>query len=138
MNILDAVKEVLIEAGHELSTKEIAEQVICKGLWSSRGKTPDATIGARIYVDIKRNPNETPFVNCGHQTFGLKSYTQEKKDTPTQQTKTIVKKEKQKVKSLSFTDAAFKVLDVYGKRQPMHYKNITTIAIKEGWLISNG
>ena len=46
--------------------------------------------------------------------------------------------EKQKVKSLSFTDAAFKVLEVYGKRQPMHYKNITTIAIKEGWLISNG
>ena len=54
MNILDAVKEVLIEAGHELSAKELAEQVICKGLWSSRGKTPDATIAARIYVNIKK------------------------------------------------------------------------------------
>ena len=138
MNVLDAVKKILIETGHELSTKELAEQIICKGLWSSTGKTPYNTIGARIYVDIKRNPNETPFVNCGHQTFGLKSYTQEKTDTQGQQTKMTVQKEKQKSKSVSFTDAAFKVLDVFGKRQPMHYRKITTIAIQEGWLVSNG
>lgn len=40
--------------------------------------------------------------------------------------------------SLSYLDAAEKVLAEVGKNKPMHYKDITRIATERGWLVTRG
>ena len=37
----------------------------------------------------------------------------------------------------SYLDAAEKVLDAYAHKSPMHYKEITQLALEKGWIISN-
>jgi len=39
---------------------------------------------------------------------------------------------------LSFSDAAAKVLENYARKQPMHFRDITNLAIKKGFLNSQG
>jgi len=41
-------------------------------------------------------------------------------------------------KRLSFSDAAEKVLREYANKKPMHYKEITRIALKKGWISTKG
>jgi len=62
MNVRDAAVQVLWEAGEPLRTEEIAKRLLDQKLWSTRGKTPHATIAARLYADIKKNGDESPFV----------------------------------------------------------------------------
>lgn len=54
MNVQDAAIQILKDAGKPLHAKEIAEQITAAGLWSSDGKTSEATVSARLYSDIKR------------------------------------------------------------------------------------
>ena len=51
---------------------EIAKLIIEAGLWQSGGKTPDATVSARLYSDIKNNGDKSFFVKVGPQTFALR------------------------------------------------------------------
>ena len=53
MNLLKAIEEVLKSAHEPLHLAVIAEKVISGGLWKSSGKTPENTIGARLYSDIR-------------------------------------------------------------------------------------
>lgn len=60
----DLAKEVLENEGRPLSAVEIWEAAVASGLDKKKataGKTPDRSIGAQIYTDIRDNP-ETPFV----------------------------------------------------------------------------
>ncbi len=50
---LGAAYLVLKDAGEPLTAKQITEEMLRRGLWVTRGKTPDATVNARIAVDIK-------------------------------------------------------------------------------------
>ena len=45
---LDAAAQVLAESGEPLNTKTMVERMLAKGLWSTGGKTPAATIYAAI------------------------------------------------------------------------------------------
>lgn len=147
MNLLDAAKQILLETGHELTAREMAEKILASGLWTTEGKTPDATIGARLYMDMKRHPDTTIFVKCERGKFGLKSYSGQGQipeagetitlDTSCQEKPSKITQPKND-NALSFTDSALKVLEIFGKRQPMHYRVITERAIQEGWLVSNG
>lgn len=53
MNIQDAAVQVLKEAGKPLHTKEITERIIKAGLWTTKSKTPEATVSAHLYSEIK-------------------------------------------------------------------------------------
>ena len=55
MNVQDAAIQVLKEAGKPLHAKEIAKRIIEAGLWVAKGKTPEATVSARLYSDIKKH-----------------------------------------------------------------------------------
>lgn len=72
MNVRDAAIQVLQEAGEPLHAKEIAERMLADNLWQTTGKTPAATVSARLYSDIKKNGDDSPFILTGPQTFGLK------------------------------------------------------------------
>jgi hypothetical protein len=53
MNALEAVEVVLADAGEPLGYREITRRVLEQGLWQTKGLTPEATIHARLAVDIK-------------------------------------------------------------------------------------
>lgn len=72
MNVQDAAIQILKDAGKPLHAKEIAERIIEAGLWSSDGKTPEATVSARLYSDIKKHGDQSTFVKVAPQTFFLR------------------------------------------------------------------
>ena len=75
MNILKAAFTVLQQSGTPLSVEEITQRVLGAGLWSTTGKTPSATIGASLYMDIKKNGAQSRFVKAGKgAVFALNNF----------------------------------------------------------------
>ena len=132
MNALDAAILILKEAQHPLYVTEITRRMIDAGLWQTRGKTPAATVGARIFTDIKNKGDNSPFVKVAPQTFALRgpssALQNEDESLPTVSANA----------GLTFTNSAQKVLEELGGGQPMHYREITEQALAKGWLVSEG
>ncbi|KTB49141.1 Restriction endonuclease/HB1, ASXL, restriction endonuclease HTH domain [Dehalogenimonas alkenigignens] len=139
MFVKAAATEVLKKAQSPLHSKAIAERIIAAGFWTSDGKTPEATVSASLYSDIKKNGDKSAFVKAGPQTFALRDSSVKQNDngaippdvgdsrkpTPTNA-------------GFSFTDCAQKVLEEFGGKKPMHYKEITEKALAKGWLVTGG
>ncbi len=139
MSVQSATIHVLKEAGKPLHAIEIAKLILEAGLWESDGKTPEATVSARLYSDIKSNGDKSPFVKVGPQTFALRDFTEIESDTAS----ALAPVEKTPKPHLanagfSFTDCAQKVLEEFGGKKPMHYKEITEKALEKGWLVTGG
>lgn len=123
MALLDAIEEVLNETAKPLHVSEIYKEITVRGLWDSSGKTPEATIGAQLYSDIKKHGDASRFVKVKAQTFKVRNVsTGDTEPSP----------------NMTFTECAEKVLDTFGAQNPMHYKDITTKALTEGWLVTKG
>ena len=137
MNVRDVAIQVLREAGKPLHSKVITKRIIEEGLWKSDGKTPEATVSARIYSDIKKHGDKSTFVKVAPQTFSLRDVQIVAVDDVTHdsngETDSTVSKT-----IYSFLDAAEKVLDQFGNRNSMHYRDIVDIAIERGWLNTSG
>ena len=56
MNFLDAASKVLSQAKEPLHYTEITARALKDGILDTKGQTPDASMGSRLYVDTKR-PN---------------------------------------------------------------------------------
>lgn len=139
MGVKDAIITVLEEAGDALHTQEITDRILSKGLWKTSGKTPAATVSARLYSDIKKMGEDSPFILHAPQTFGLKTFGFPDKTAGDAQPKdTSLKANQIQTKTYSFTDSAEKVLERFGKKRPMHYRAITDKALELGWLVSEG
>lgn len=134
MSVLLAVIEVLKKAGVPLHAKDIANQIIAEGLWNSSGKTPEATVSARLYTDIKNNNDKSSFVKVGPQTFMLRERHGKLKNLGST---TEVRNSSSTKLGFSFADCAQKVLEE-GDKKPMHYKDITQRAFEKGWLVTSG
>lgn len=67
-----AAEKILGQADAPLSPKEIVERAFEAGLIESAGATPDATMGAQLYVDINSNP-QSLFKKVGRGKFTLRS-----------------------------------------------------------------
>ena len=59
---LDAVVSVLTEASEPLHYKELTRRILDSGLWTSAGKTPEATANARISTEINQRGHDSRFV----------------------------------------------------------------------------
>lgn len=139
LNVQDAALEILKGAGRPLHAKEIAEQIMAAGLWQSDGKTPDATVSARLYSDIKNNGDKSPFVKVGPQTFALRDSAEIPSGAgPVPAAVQEAPKPPSVNMGFSFTDCAQKVLEEFGGKKPMHYKEITEKALQKGWLVTGG
>ena len=53
MNFLDAAYEILQKAGTPLHYAEITRRSIAANILDTKGQTPEATMGSRLYVDTK-------------------------------------------------------------------------------------
>lgn len=79
MNVYELAKQVIQQMNQPLSSNEIWEKAVELGLdkqLNSKGKTPWATLGARLYTDVRDNPNSIfEPVGKNPKRFGLKNIT---------------------------------------------------------------
>jgi restriction system protein len=138
MNVKQAAMQVLQEAGQPLTAQEIAHRALDKSLWKTTGKTPDATVAALIYTDIKKLGDRSPFVRSGPGTFGLRDAAPAVASSPSLFPLSPPVPPSKPVSKHSFTDAAEKVLEKCGGKKPMHYRDITQKALELRWIATEG
>ena len=131
MGVLTAVETVLKEAGEPLHYGDITKRLLERGLWTTTGRTPEATVNAQLAVDIKRRGEASKFRRADKGVFALRAWAlanpqPQPAPPPTPPT------------HLSFTDAAEKVLDKYADKSPMHYRAITDKALELGLIATAG
>jgi len=68
---LDAAAQVLAEAKEPMRCKDMVETMIAKGLWSSSGKTPHATIYAAIIREIAGKGDQSRFKKTDRGLFTI-------------------------------------------------------------------
>lgn len=139
MDVKSAAIQVLQQAGTALHAKDIAKRIMASGLWQSRGKTPEATVSARLYSNIKKEGDKSPFVRAGAQIFALRDSYKKPNDAQAAPPKVRqLQKPASPSLGLSFTNCAQKVLEKFGSKKPMHYREITEKALGEKWLVTSG
>ncbi len=153
MSLLKAIEKVLSSAKKPLHVNEIYKEITNQDLWQSSGKTPTATVGAQLYSDIKKHGDASQFVKVSPQTFTMRYLVED--DLKNQTTQSDVEDgagQKQEedlsievleepdvpIANMSFTDCAQKVLEEFGGKNPMHYRDITSKARDEKWLYTKG
>ncbi len=67
-----AIIAVLTDAKEPLHYREITERILTRGLKTTDGATPDATVGAQITASIKHDGIASPFIKVGKGTFALR------------------------------------------------------------------
>jgi len=120
----EAAYQILKQAGKPLSAHEITSVALTERLISTAGKTPSATMGARLYVDIKTKGDNSKFIKVNRGKFALREWSR----FPVTATPTF--------RPLTFKDAAYKVLK--SENRPLPVENITDIALKQGLLRTAG
>ena len=70
----EAILTVLRESGVAMHGNEITRAILDRGLRTSVGATPVATVGSQIYTSLKSESDRSPFVRVGKATFGLRSW----------------------------------------------------------------
>ena len=120
----EAAYQVLKQVGGPLSANEITSVALEQGIISTAGKTPSATMGARLYVEIKRKGDESKFVKVDRGKFGLREWSQ----APMPSTSGF--------RPLTFREAAYKVL--LSEKRPSRIEDITRIALERGLLRTAG
>ena len=70
-NALNAVIQVLKDAGEPLHYKEIARRVLDSHLWTTSGKTPEPTVSAQLTIHIKKHGKNSKIHRVGPGTFSL-------------------------------------------------------------------
>jgi restriction system protein len=137
MKIESAIIDVLHKAGIPLHAKAITEQMLNAGLWKTAGKTPASTVSARIYSDIKKNGEQSVFIQVAPQTFAMRDKHQNvDNNSPVEQS--LAQNAELEIRGFSFKDCAQKVLAEFSHNKPMHYKAITEKALALGWLKTEG
>jgi len=122
MDSLDATEKILREAAEPLHYGEITERILAQDLWPTEGKTPDATINARLAVDIRKFGIRSRFMRTEPGVFALREWGLEEYVLSKKASQPKVDDAHQKY---SFTDAAELVLENYAEKSPMHYREIT-------------
>lgn len=139
-NIIEGARIILSESSEPLSAAQISEQLLSRKLWQTNGKTPEATVGAALYTDIKKYGTSSFFVKAGKGRFSL-NHNRVKTGSKKPQNITQLPQnssEQTNQTPLSFLECAERVLKEIAQKTPMHYRAITTCAIERGWLQSNG
>lgn len=119
---IKAAYQILKEKQIPLTAEEITKIALDKKLIKTSGKTPAATMGAKIYVDIKRNGNNSLFVKVGKGKFGLREWQKETQQNP--------------FRRGTFKFAAYEVLKL--ENRPLSIQEITEIAKQRNLFVSTG
>ncbi len=69
---LDAAAQVLAASGDPMRSKDIVDTMLAKGLWSTKGKTPHATIYAAIIREIQNKGDASRFEKVDRGRFQIR------------------------------------------------------------------
>jgi restriction system protein len=134
MKSLDAAEQVLAESAIPLHYRDITKQILERGLWTTKGKTPEATVAANLSVDISRHGAESRFQRMGKGVYALRAWglledspqsEQDVNPEPPGEEVAPQKPPSQPPTTLTFTNAAEVILEKHGSKKPMHYRDIT-------------
>jgi len=74
LSLLDAAAQVLARSDEPMNTKQMVEQVVAEGLWSSpAGKTPQATLYSSILRELKNKGDEARFEKIERGKFCIRT-----------------------------------------------------------------
>ena len=143
LSFADAAERVLrLNSDQEpMTASQITHKALELGLISTRGKTPDATMSARIYVEIKNGLNggrPSRFTKVGRGVFGLTDWEPSNDRAQPQDKDNELSHDDQIDDTIPFADAAELVLEQFGHQEPMHFSQITARALKEGLIVTEG
>lgn len=153
MSLLKAIEKVLSLAEKPQHVNEIYKAIKEQNLWQSSSKTPLKSISARLYTNINKHGDASLFEMVAPQTFKLRkqvmnefdgqSTSPVKKDglnliPETDSAKVLLELSSPPTESMTFTDCAHKVLELFSDKEPMHYRDITSKALENGWLDTKG
>ena len=138
MKAIDAAAVVLRDAGKPLHYREIVERMLAQKLWNTGGKTPWNTVNALISVDIKAQGSTSIFVRTGPGVFALNPNSDQKTALAETVHSSQQDSNDEAGNSLSFTDAAVRVLGESTNREPLHYRAITDRALGRGLIRTEG
>lgn len=130
MNVLDAVHRALSEAGQPLHYRDITKRVVAGGLWTPKGRTPQATVNAQLSADIKRQGSSSRLRRVKAGVFALNESAPDPGDD--------ISPRPAATGTVSFTKAAEVVLDRFADHKPMHYRQITDKALELGFISTAG
>jgi len=137
MSSVDAAAAILLQAGEPLRVEEITQRMLDQGLWSTAGKTPAWTVNARLCVELKQKGDASRFVRTGKATWALNpAVAAGNVEVPHPEPTTLLPPEPKS--SLSFTDAAERVLEAQKDAKPLHYREITKRALAQGLITTEG
>jgi len=74
LSFLEAAYEILKRENKPLSPEEITKIALKDKLIETSGVTPERTMGAQIYVEIKRKGEKSRFIKEGKGLFGLREW----------------------------------------------------------------
>lgn len=121
MNSLEAAEQILTKVAKPLHYQEITKLILEQEIWTTEGKTPDATINARLAVDIKKHGKLSRFIRTEPGVYALREWGLEEHKLNHKKSLTGTPATDQKV---SFTDAAELILDATDEKRPLHYREI--------------
>ena len=144
LSVLEAAKRVLEEEGRALTVRDITAAMIDKGYWQTQGLTPEATVQARLATERKTGGETSVFVRPAPGRYGLRGQVVETdvSGTTLAGTPSLFDDEEldpaANTETLSFTEAAVEVLQELNPPRPLHYREITQLAIEQGKLSTKG
>lgn len=124
MTFDEAAYKVLEQTKKALSADEITSIAINQAMITTLGKTPSATMGARLYVDIKMKGNKSRFEKVTRGKFALRGWS-----------KSVVKANLV-FRPSSFKAAAYKILK--SENHPLKSDILTDIALRKALLRTTG
>ncbi|MDO5537072.1 MAG: HTH domain-containing protein [Desulfovibrionaceae bacterium] len=128
MTIMEAAEAVLRDVRRPMHVKDLTREMLQRGLWQTKGKTPADSISFTLSHNIEIEGAHSVFVQTGPATFAIND----------QPAPADPKPSAPDLKGLSFIECARKVLEAFGGGQPMHYRDITARALEQGWLVTRG
>ncbi len=78
----EAIIEVLKKASKPMSSVEIVAEIEKRKLRTVTGNTPEATVGSQIYISIKNDGENSPFVQISPNVFSFKQTSKVAGDVP--------------------------------------------------------
>jgi len=142
LSVLEAARRVLEEAGMPLPVRDLTASMLAKGYWETQGLTPEATVAARLAMDLKTRGDASPFVRPAPGRYGLRSQAPVAPVNGIGTQQALFEEEEQDpgslAQSLSFTEAAIQVLQEQVLPGPLHYRDITQLALEKGLLATQG
>lgn len=137
-SLLDAAYEVLVKSGCPMTPAEIVKPILASSAWTTNGKTPDRTLSAQLYTNIKKLGANSRFVNAGNGRFAVSGAMLGATPVQSAESPRDINMHASSIKTYSFTDCAERILKAQGVHKPMHYQDITQAALAKGWLKTSG